>query len=238
MQARQVRHVTPEHVGERVSVRRWIDDPDRGRVPSDVVGRLLAFTDDVLLLVDRRYQLHVVATGSVLASRVVPPHPRMADEPFVGTRDRPLERDAARVLLLDEADRVLLITHVPAPGIEVWTAPGGGLRPDEDHEHAARRELREELGLEVPLGPWVWQRAVTFAFHGVWIHQRERWYLARGELDPTEAPLDDVAIEEARWWSLTQLRAGGVTTAPRDLAGALGRLLDRGPPADPVDVGA
>jgi 8-oxo-dGTP pyrophosphatase MutT (NUDIX family) len=232
-----VRRVGPEHVGQRVSLRRWVDDPERGPVQSDVVGRLLAHGDDLLLLVDRRHQLHVVEAARVVASRVVPPHPRLEDEPHVGTRDQPLERDAARVLLLDTRDRVLLITHVPAQGRRVWTAPGGGLRPDEDHAAAARRELREELGLEVPLGPWVWTRAATFSFHGAWIHQRERWFLAHGELDPTDAPLDDAALEEARWWSVGELASSQVTTAPGRLAAELGRLLAEGAPSSPIDVG-
>jgi ADP-ribose pyrophosphatase YjhB (NUDIX family) len=232
-----VRRVAPEHVGQRVSIRRWIDDPARGPVQSDVVGRLMAYEDDVLVLVDRRHQLHVVEAARVVSSRVVPPHPRMEDEPHVGTRDAPLERDAARVLLLDAHDHVLLITHASGPGRVVWTAPGGGLAPGEDHETAAARELREELGLDVPLGPWVWRRAATFSFHGAWIHQRERWFLARGELEAANAPLGDVALGEARWWGPDELAAAEVTTAPGRLARELTRLLDEGPPATPVDVG-
>jgi 8-oxo-dGTP pyrophosphatase MutT (NUDIX family) len=237
LRARHARRVTPEHVGQRVSLRRWVDDPERGPVQSDVVGRLLAHDDEVLLLVDRRRQLHVVPAGRVLSSRVVPPHPRLEDEPHVGTRDEPLERDAARLLLLDEADRVLLVAHWPEAGLRVWTAPGGGVRPDETHEAAARREAREELGLEVRLGPWVWSRAVTFEFRGVWLHQRERWFLVRDELEPATAPLDDAGIDEARWWSLEELRGTSETTGPSGLAGALETLLREGPPPQPVDVG-
>lgn len=234
--ARHARRVTPDHVGERVSLRRWVDDPERGPVQSDVVGRLLAHDGEVLVLVDRRHQLHVVADARVLSSRVVPPHPRLEDEPHVGTREAPLEREAARVLLLDRDDRVLLVAHLPEPGHTVWTAPGGGLQPGEDHEIAARRELHEELGLALDLGPWVWTRAVTFAFRGVWLHQRERWYLARGELDPGDAPLDDVGVEEACWWSLEQLRAADVATGPRRLAEALATLLAEGPPDTPMEL--
>jgi hypothetical protein len=40
---RYVRRVTPEHAGERVSVRHLVTDPERGPVATDVVVRLLAF---------------------------------------------------------------------------------------------------------------------------------------------------------------------------------------------------
>jgi 8-oxo-dGTP pyrophosphatase MutT (NUDIX family) len=238
LRPRYVRRVTADHVGERVSVRHLTDDPDRGPVPSDVVGRLLAFDEEALLLVDRRSQLHVVDATTVIASRVVPAHPRLPAEPTdLGTEARPLPRQAARVLLLDRTDRVLLVSHLPGDGRRVWTAPGGGLRPDEDHEQAARRELHEELGLELAPGPWVWRRRVTFAFRGVWIDQDERWFLARGELDTREAPLDDVGNDEARWWSRDELAATDELLAPRTIADHLDRLLAEGPPDPPVDVG-
>ena len=238
LRARYVRRVTAEHIGERVSVRRWVDDPERGLVQGDVVGRLLAYGDDAMLLVDRRRQLHVVDPARVTSSRVVPPHPRLEDEPGLPSRNAPLERRAARVLLLDERGRVLLVSHLPGGGRRVWTAPGGGLQPDEDHLTAARRELVEELGVEVDPGPCIWQRSVTFSFHGVWLCQHERWHLVRAELDARQAPLVDVAIDEARWWSLRELETTDEHLAPRRLPELLAALLREGPPDEPLDVGA
>lgn len=42
---------------------------------------------------------------------------------------------------------VLLLRHSYGP--KVWALPGGGLKPSEDPEECARREVREELGIAI-----------------------------------------------------------------------------------------
>jgi ADP-ribose pyrophosphatase YjhB (NUDIX family) len=49
-----------------------------------------------------------------------------------------------RVLVRDEAGRILLVRHSYLPG---WYLPGGGVDPGESIGNAALRELREEGGL-------------------------------------------------------------------------------------------
>jgi 8-oxo-dGTP pyrophosphatase MutT (NUDIX family) len=236
------REVGPEHVGRRVSLRSLVDDGDGPR-PTDRVGRLLAWDDDAVLVVDRTGFIHVLDPATVVASRLVPPHPRVPPEPEGGTRDRPIPREGARVLLLDDRDRVLLIAHLPGDGRRVWTAPGGGLDAGEDHATAAARELREEVGLDVPLGPWVWERTASFAFRGVWIAQHERWFLVRlgpgGAPDADALPIADPGTAGGRWWSITDLGTAAApdVLAPAALPEALAALLRDGPPAAPVDVG-
>ena len=232
------REVGPEHVGQRVSVRFLIDDEDSGPRPTDRVGRLLSAEDDGWIVVDRAGILHVVDPATIVASRLVPAHPRLTAEPTGTSEQDAIARDAARVLLLDAADRALLVAHLPGDGRTVWTAPGGGLDPGETHEQAAARELREEVGIDIPLGPWVWSRSATFTFRGIWLRQTERWFLARTtQLDVTTIPLSDLATDGARWWALAELRATDAVVAPRALPMRLGELLDVGPPETPIDVG-
>ena len=58
-------------------------------------------------------------------------------------------RIAAAALFTDEAGRVLLVKPVYKDG---WDLPGGYVTPDEAPRAACIREVREELGIEPPIG--------------------------------------------------------------------------------------
>lgn len=59
---------------------------------------------------------------------------------------RPLVLPGAAVIVLDSQGRVLLLQRADTGG---WGLPGGFMEPGESLEETARREVREEVGLEL-----------------------------------------------------------------------------------------
>src|SRR6185437_13789046 len=90
----------------------------------------------------------------------------------------PTPRRAGRVLVIDPADRVLLLQGFdPAvPERRFWFTIGGGADPGESLAQAAARELREESGIvadATALGAPVWRRTAHFSFDGQPYRQEE-----------------------------------------------------------------
>ncbi|MEV3858409.1 NUDIX hydrolase [Streptomyces sp. NPDC050095] len=154
-------------------------------------------------------------------------------------------RKVARVVLLDQESRILLL-HGHEPGDSAddwWFTPGGGLEGDETREQAALRELAEETGItEVELGPVLWQRVCSFPFDGRRWDQDEWYFLARTTSSAAlpeinEKGLTDLerrSVAGARWWTYRELAEAHETVYPTRLAELLNRLLDEGPPSRPL----
>lgn len=112
--------------------------------------------------------------------------------------DRP--RLVVRALILDEADRVLLV-RFEFTDVTLWATPGGGVDFGEDEETALRRELAEETGLRgFGMGPLIWIREHEFKLNGRDYWQYERIYLVRTD-----------SFEPAPEWSWDELNTEGMT---------------------------
>jgi 8-oxo-dGTP pyrophosphatase MutT (NUDIX family) len=153
-------------------------------------------------------------------------------------------RPASRLIVIAPDDRVLLFkwAHelVRSPSGSVWITPGGGLEGDETYEQAAARELHEETGITVPIGPCVWTRRHVFPWRVAPIDQRERFFVVR-VTDTTISRDGWTATEhqhqsDGRWWSVDEIAASEEWFAPRRLASLLPAVLRGACGDEPIDA--
>ncbi|GAA0963263.1 hypothetical protein GCM10009554_82320 [Kribbella koreensis] len=158
----------------------------------------------------------------------------------------PTLRPAARAVVLDPEDRILLLRFEFADGHAVWAPPGGGVEAEESLPQALARELAEEIGIEPPAdAPHLWHQ-VTVAdghaagFDGV----TNDYFLVRTDaFDPAGSmSVEELQAENVhghRWWTFEEIQShrGPEYLSPRTLPVLLSRLRDDGPPAEPVFIG-
>lgn len=69
------------------------------------------------------------------------------------------KRPRARVVVINEQKEVLLLKSVLS-NTSRWSLPGGGLDRNEQAVEAARRELREETGINLPVSSFTFVRRI------------------------------------------------------------------------------
>lgn len=151
-----------------------------------------------------------------------------------GDRLNPLPRRAARVLLVDANDRVLMFrgTDPGRPGERYWFTVGGGLDDGETTAEAAVRELREETGLEISeptIGEPVWHEVTDFPFDDTWYRQEQDFFLVRVHTWEVSTSGHDVvereSIDAHRWWSIEELTDTAEDYYPAELPTLLREIL-------------
>ena len=144
-------------------------------------------------------------------------------------------RHAARVVLIDRYDRVLLLRGTDpsrAEGGFWWFTPGGGLEAGESPQEAARRELREEIGADIDaLSDPILRRIAHFVFNGVPYEQHEVFFTARvDEHTPDLAGLDEYELDAVvgwQWFTLAELKVATDPVYPEQLIETFADLLAR-----------
>ena len=150
----------------------------------------------------------------------------MADQGPPPTLTR--RRRSARVILVNSRRDVLLIRFVVErqnhPFI-FWATPGGEVESNETDIDAARRELQEELGLDIDLAGPVHKFTSEFEHEGSVVSNTDVFFVGR-----CDAPTPDlqfatqaerVAMKELRWWPIAELERTEEVVFPSDLSKAL-----------------
>jgi mutator protein MutT len=125
----------------------------------------------------------------------------------------------AGAIITDNRGRVLLLKHRFRPGTG-WGIPGGFMAEGEQPEDAVRRELREEVGLEVEKVELFTTRAFKVP------RQVEIVFTAQAIGDTSELSFE---IQKAAWFILNELPE----ELPKDQAELIKRALNDG--AQPQD---
>jgi 8-oxo-dGTP diphosphatase len=137
-------------------------------------------------------------------------------------------------MLFDPGGDVLLIRFVVS-GVDgdfvFWITPGGEIEAGETELQAARREIREELGLELEVEGPIYEEENCFVHQGEMRANKDYFFRA---FCSREAPVlkgftaDEIAVmKEIRWWSAAEIKASGERIFPADLAARV-RELGRG----------
>jgi len=156
-------------------------------------------------------------------------------------------RPAARVLLFDAADHLLLFRYRDdafdsSQMSEYWLSPGGGQEAGETLAQTAQRELAEECGIT----GLTFSHAIALRRIALRVYGREKmlceehFFVAR--LPGLRPPIDtsgqfqnelDV-LREIRWWAYGDMAASEFPIVPTGLPAFLPRILAGDLPAAPV----
>ena len=128
-------------------------------------------------------------------------------------------RLAARALILHK-DRLLLVNAYPGARLGLWCAPGGGCEAGQSLPENLAREVREETGLTITVGPPV----LVNEFHDpdTGFHQVDLFFrctLVGGELDDTWEDPEGV-VTDRRFFSRVELASGRISFKPDSLPDA------------------
>jgi 8-oxo-dGTP pyrophosphatase MutT (NUDIX family) len=119
--------------------------------------------------------------------------------------------------VLRRRGEILLVRHTYGTRRSEWDLPGGGVKRGEEPVEAARREVREELGVEI--AQW---RFLGDLFARI-DRKRDRLWCFACDVDGLNLDLDSAEIAEARWFSERALPEPTARYVPRILTLAAGR---------------
>ena len=99
----------------------------------------------------------------------------------------------AAAAILECGQEILLTVRADEPGRGLLDLPGGFIDPAESAEDGMRRELREELGLEIGALRYLFSFPNEYPYGGVLYHTTDLFFLGRLAEKPALAAQDDIS---------------------------------------------
>ena len=99
---------------------------------------------------------------------------------------------AVAAMIVDDCGRLLLTRRKNEPAKGTWDLPGGFAEFDETLEGALKREIREELGVELLSMKYFASFPNLYPFSGIEVHTLDSFFLAKLNDDDLLIPADDV----------------------------------------------
>ena len=156
-------------------------------------------------------------------------------------------RKSSRAIVLNKQNQIFLFRYTFdffAEKESVWITPGGGLEEGESFEQALKRELFEELGIELSgsdFTPQIYYRFPLYELkNGETVRSEERFYLVR--LDETEfsytnwTESENKRMTAGKWWSVEEIKASGEKFFSEDIVEILERLSSEQTPKEPIEI--
>jgi len=130
-------------------------------------------------------------------------------------------------VIVDEQGRMVVLVRGKEPGMGLWDLPGGFVDPGETAEDALRREVREEIGLEVTalryLGSW----PNVYEYMAVRYRTLDMGFACEVK-EGVRAQPRETEIAEVLFLGPDQIDLGRF--AFRSVGAIAGRYLEQGPP--------
>ena len=131
-------------------------------------------------------------------------------------------RRAARLLVIDEHERLLLFRFTFAGRTPFWATAGGECDPGESFEDEAKRELTEETGLVAEPGPVILTRGNNFVTAiGEPVTANERYFRIRvpsGDIVTSgHTDLEREIMCEHRWFTRSDLTSWAEPIFPPEI---------------------
>lgn len=132
-------------------------------------------------------------------------------------------RRAARIIVIDQHDRLLMFRFDVEGRDPFWVTAGGECDPDESFIDAARRELFEETGIAADPGEQIARICPEFVtVEGEPVQADERYfrvYVRETRIDTSNhTELEKRVMQEHRWFTQEELQAWPEAIFPENIA--------------------